>query len=615
MKKWVISMWTIWLSGGFALIFGALQIEKVISSKTYSPLFDVLEANWYSGSFRPGGTYITTDYTTLPSDKIRTVGSWIDGDQWQGAAETPWSPVPAGPIQVYIAGYPRHLGCRVWAEFQGTAGDDTRVECNIMDPGEVWMSWPISVPTNATAMRILATDSTSEFKGWVAFSEPVSFRPPSITTTLYMAVRIVTTFTLAVTLILLPGILLSHGASTNARQVALLLGAGPGLLIVMGLLVWLGGGIFSARGIGWVLVTASWIGTGVLLRRRTPAMDERLGNVYIVSILIALTVVLKASYSTGEEGELFRGTISRTLAVGDRSDARIPFHVVQTAAWHLNPTSDETDRYFWPWTFFSRGPLAGLAALPITLATSGMPPQALPNHAWTPFDSTGYAACRIVLITLASTVIVALFLTLLPFCEERWSAMGAGLLALSPFGVHEIMFTWPKWESTTWILVSFLFAHQRRAIGSGLSLAAAFLFHPLALLWAPWISLWLWGRCWVDSPVGTLRHIRTLGGFFLGLGSIALTWMLIGKLLPHPPNATAAGQQSFFAYFVHADNAPATWYSWLHSRWLNFSNTFLPFWLQFSIDDHAGCARFTARPPRSTASDSSGGIPCLWVWA
>ncbi len=581
-------MWVIWLLGGLALILGVSSDKSAILSEPYSSLIDVREANWYLGEFRPGGIYPSTDSTTLPSDKIRTIGSWIGGDQWQGTAETPWSPAPADSVQVYIAGYPSHPGCKVWAEFKSPEGDDLKVECHILDPGEVWVPWNIPVPKKVTSMRILAMDSTSEFQGWVAFSEPVSLPLPSIATTIRMGVRILTTFALSVTLICLPGILLSRGKITNAQQASRLLGAGPGLLIVIGLLVWLCGGIYSTRSIAWILVTGSWIGIGLLLKRRPPALDERWGSVYIVSILIALTAVLKASYSTDAQGELYRGTLSRTLAVGDRSDARIPFHVVQTAAWHFNPTSPEADRYFAPWTFFSRGPLAGLAALPVSLATAGMPPQEMPNHAWKPFDSTGYAAYRIVLITLASMVIVALFVTLVPFTGEKWAAIGAGLLALSPFGVHEIMFTWPKWESTACILLSFLFAHQRRAIGSGLSLAVGFLFHPLALLWIPWIAIWLGGRCWSDSSSSTMRHIKALGSFFLSLGSIVLTWMIIGQLAPHSSDATAAGQLSFVTYFVSADNAPATWSSWLYSRWLNFSNTFIPFWLQFSIADHGG---------------------------
>ena len=180
-------------------------------------------------------------------------------------------------------------------------------------------------------------------------------------------------------------------------------------------------------------------------------------------------------------------------------------------------------------------------------------------------------------------VIFALFAVLVPFVGESWALIGSGLLALCPLGVHEVMFTWPKFEATTGVLASFLLAHQRRPLGAGLALAVGFLFHPMAALWAPWLALWSIGRAvgGVGSFLGTgLR-------FAVGFGALALPWMALGQLPPHLAGSVHAGQGGFFEYFRLAQYAPATWASWWSSRATSFANTFLPFWLHAFHEDNS----------------------------
>ena len=78
----------------------------------------------------------------------------------------------------------------------------------------------------------------------------------------------------------------------------------------------------------------------------------------------------RALWSLGPEGELFAGTISRTLQVGDRSDSRIPFLIPQLIAHHHGPYSQIATEYFAPYNFSSRGPLPGLASAPIVFQLS-----------------------------------------------------------------------------------------------------------------------------------------------------------------------------------------------------------------------------------------------------
>jgi hypothetical protein len=315
-------------------------------------------------------------------------------------------------------------------------------------------------------------------------------------------------------------------------------------------------------------------------------------RVLAVSALIVVAVVAKATYSGGPEGELYGGTIARTLAVGDRSDARIPFFVVQVATHHLPPASPEAERYFTPWTFYSRGPLAGLATLPIVLATGGEPPAGWPElHGWQPFDATGYSAYRIAMFVLASGVIVALFAALTLIVGEDWALVGAGLLTLSPFGVHEVMFTWPKWAATGAVIASFMLAHARRPFDAGLVLAIGFFYHPMALLSAPWIGLWALGRAERTFRAQSLAAIRTAGGAAL----LVLPWMAIAARAPHLPESVHAGHGSFLHYWMMADYGPATWESWTRTRWRHLADTFVPFRLWIVDGDHHTLSSVYAR--------------------
>jgi hypothetical protein len=230
------------------------------------------------------------------------------------------------------------------------------------------------------------------------------------------------------------------------------------------------------------------------------------------------------------------------------------------------------DKFFFPWTFFSRGPLAGLAALPIVMAGDGHPTAAMPEDRWSPFDRWGFATYRITMIVLASGVLVALGLVLAAFVGESWAFLAAGLLGLSPFGVHEILFTWPKWIATAWLIVSFGLVHARRPLGAGLTLALGYLYHPLVLLWAPWLALWAAARTERSVRGITTSWIRFGGGVAL----IVAPWIALGTLMPHSPDTTIPGQAGFFVYWARADWHYATWPTWWKTRWMNFANTFVP---------------------------------------
>jgi hypothetical protein len=110
------------------------------------------------------------------------------------------------------------------------------------------------------------------------------------------------------------------------------------------------------------------------------------------------------------------------------------------------------------------------------------------------------------------------------------------------------------------------------------TIGVGFLFHPLALLWAPWIAIW--------AAVREERRVRTIARTFLyfALGGAVLVapWIALGALMPHLPTTPLAGQAGFFRYWKLADWKYATWDTWLQTRWMNFANTFVPLHLFFS---------------------------------
>jgi hypothetical protein len=562
----------IWLLGGLAILLPFLR-PLALSEKIDRP--GAAQTAWIQGGFEPGGYFPTTNPDELPKH-VRHVGSWLQGDAWQGGAETEWLPVSTQAFSVGVAGYPQHPGCALSVEFRGADGRVTRQAFDRQNPGEMWRRWNFSAPAGTTEIRLVAQDHASDIRGWFAFSEPF-MRPSTLPGAWFMLIQASATIALVLTVVWGPGLLWARSTFSDDTRAVFILGAGPFALVAIGILIWwLGGGIRSEL-LAASLVTVLWAAIGARLWRHPPTLCPGEVRAIAVASLVVVAAAAKAAYAAGPEGELYGETISRSLAVGDRSDSRISFHIVQAAAHRFAPSSPRAESYFSPWTFYSRGPLAGLAATPVALAAAGLPPVNKPDDAWQPFDVTGFAAYRIVMMALASMVIFALFAVLRPAFGEAWALIGAGMLALSPFGVHDILFTWPKWEAAAWTLLSFMLAHRGRCGAAGLALGVGFLYHPLALLWAPWLALWAGGRNGI--------RIRPLlaGGlrFSSGLLLLVLPWMIAGSLAPHSATATNAGQGGFMNYFLMADGGPANWSSWWHARGMSFANTFVPFWLHF----------------------------------
>ena len=565
---------TIWLLGGLALLlgFGRDFVLGLIPRPRELPRTDRLTGMpWVNEGFiRP--TDQVLEPGRLPAH-IQRVSSWVGSDEWQGQAESAWFSASRRTIHVGIAGYPRAVGCMVWAEFRSAGGRVTRIDCPLTEPREEWDVWEIRRPRDAVDVRMVAEDRSSAYAGWVAFSHP--FRAwPGVVKAGYFALQVFTTTALAFTLIFGPGLFWFRRKAAPESRLVLLLGAGPMTLALTGIVIWCTSDWMRAQLVGLSAVLGLWGFVGLAARRQAfeLPMSGSLRRVLAITVLVAVAVIAKSNYSVGPPGELYRGTVSRNMEMSDRIDSRFSFYIVQAAVHHWGPASPKTEAFFAPWTFFSRGPLGGLLTIPVVMATNGQPPEVLPENRWSPFDVTGFAAYRITMIVLSSTIIVALFLALVSIIGEVWALIAGGLLALSPFGVHEMMFTWPKWPATAWLLASFALAHARRPLAAGLALAIGFLFHPLALLWSPWIGLWAAGRA--ERRAGPIA--TTLVRFGVGAAVLVIPWMVVGAVAPHLPTTPLAGQGGFLRYWKLADWKHATWETWWSTRWMNFANTFVP---------------------------------------
>src|SRR5262245_11835864 len=92
-----------------------------------------------------------------------------------------------------------------------------------------------------------------------------------------------------------------------------------------------------------------------------------------------------------------------------------------------------------------------------------------------------------------------------------------------------MMVSWPTWAAAAGLSAAFGLTHARRPLAAGLALGTGFMFHPLVLLWSPWLALWCVGRSERRARPILFSLIR-IGA---GAAVIVVPWMTIGALMPH----------------------------------------------------------------------------------
>jgi hypothetical protein len=388
-------------------------------------------------------------------------------------------------------------------------------------------------------------------------------------------VRVICTTALVISLLLGPGIVWRSASKMNLCLGFLPL---PGLVLlaVIGGLAWA-----LAKPVGSHLVCAAIampILLGLLAGVRRAAPDGMLSQEERRALMIAGCAlglaIARALWALGPEGELFAGSVSRTLEVGDRPDSRIPFHVVQLIANGTGPYSKLGASYFSPYNFSSRGPLAGLASAPVTLLSGGRPPKGFPEQPWSPFDPQGFMAFRIATMAFASTALLSLWSLVRRLADVRTAQFAILLGATTPFLVHEIWFTWPKLIAASLVLLAAIALIDGHPLGAGLLVGFGYLAHPVALLSLPALLLLaLW-----PLTGGRVEHPRILHALKL-VGGVAL-FLILWRLM----NGAHYTQGDFFSYLTEAGpNVHASPWgqpgAWLSHRLESLGNTLVPMML------------------------------------
>ena len=395
-------------------------------------------------------------------------------------------------------------------------------------------------------------------------------------------VRIATTLALAVVVVLGPGLALRarRGGVWGLGFVVL---PGLGLLAATGLVAWLAGlagaphaTVVSAVIIGPTLVWLLYESLRVRERALTTS-DERRALVIVGFALGA--ALARASWSLGPVGELFGGTVDRTLEVGDRSDPTIGYHVVQLVVQGASPAGALSRSYFAPYTFSARGPLAGIATVPIVLLGGGRPLSAVGTQAWVPFDPTGVVAYRLAMMVFSATCLPALWTLADRIGGRRAAYVTILVAATTPFIVHEIWFIWPKMLAGTLVLLAAICLLERRPLRAGLLVTIGYLVHPIALFSLPALALI---ALWPMHGAQPLRpHARSLLCLVAATALGVIAWRLI--------NLHDYTQSGFTSYLTEAGRTrgyfsghpDVTISSWISDRLISLSNTVVPLRLFF----------------------------------
>ncbi len=391
-------------------------------------------------------------------------------------------------------------------------------------------------------------------------------------------VRIACATSLAVTLLLGPGLLWRASEGGRGPSLGFLALPGMALLILCGGLAWLLAGsvdpnlsCFIVFGPVLGLLLGGLIGAGPedLLKR-----GERFA-LLVVGCALGFAIA-RATWSGGPDGELYLGGISRTLEVGNRSDSRISYLIPQLVQHDTNPYSELGASYFAPYNFSSRGPLAGLASTPVVLLSGGRPPEGLPEISWLPFDPEGFMAYRLAMMTFAATAFLSLWDLVWRLGGARAARFAVLLAATTPFLMHEIWFTWPKLLAASFVLLAGICVIERRAFASGLLLGIGYLMHPSALLAISGLGLLaLWP---LRGAVWKRPNLKAAAQLVVGAAASLVAWRLA--------NGSHYTQDAFSEYVQIAGvEANPAIFDWIAFRAESVLNTLVPFVLPIFFSD------------------------------
>ncbi|HEX8754597.1 MAG TPA: glycosyltransferase 87 family protein [Solirubrobacterales bacterium] len=296
-------------------------------------------------------------------------------------------------------------------------------------------------------------------------------------------------------------------------------------------------------------------------------------------------VIGRTIWSLDPVGSLYAGAISRTLYAEPRPDSRIPYLVPELIAHGQGPFSAASASLYAPWSFSSRGPLAGLATTPIVLLTGGKPPITAPEEPWQTFDPEGFMAFRLAMMTLSLTALLAVWGAVRRIGGDRAARLVIMLAAASPFVADDLIFTWPKLLAGAFVILALLAIAERRNLRAGLLVGVGYLMHPCALFGLTGIGLL---ALWPARGANWRRpNLKAAIAVAVGVGVFLVGWRLI--CLHH------YDQGEFIEYLHEAgSNVHPSVLGWLEHRLTSLGNTLVPLMLpvfhgsDFSINTLGG---------------------------
>jgi hypothetical protein len=558
--------------------------------------------------FREGAIDPDIDSATLPHD-IKYFGSWSGSHHSMGTAYSQWYYVTKS-FCFMVSGYPCLGRNSLLIELKNRKGKLSSIRLKDINPGKRWVMIKISATGSDGPhhIRFIMKDGEKGAFGWLGISQPFEeiLGPGS---TLMTLLRILLTVVTSIVLLFGPGFLLRATVKNSSPLLnSLILITIPGFfyLTITGLITWALATTIDPHLIVTILISPILILCLLVSLKKsiyditTPVESQAL----IIFFVVVLIAVAKVTYSLGPTGELYGGTVSRTLEVGNRSDSRISYHVVQLVTNGIKPYSALGSTFFFPWSYSHRGPIAGLASSPLVILSGARVTKDMPDQPWHPYDPEGFASYRIIMIVMAATSLLALFSVTSSLLNSQVGLFITALACTSPFILHEIYFTWPKLHATIFVLLALHLMFMRRFVWAGISLGIGYLLHPIALFYSPLIwFIWLiiilrkkpqneYSKIVFPSssiPVGQ-RIIRNSFQMFLTLGLIILMWWIIN---------TGHNQQSDFVnYFFKADGDHVSSFSeWIRGRADSLANTIIPFNLFFFHSHHPSANSIFGKSP------------------
>jgi hypothetical protein len=400
---------------------------------------------------------------------------------------------------------------------------------------------------------------------------PSSAIDPTTTRELGDLLRVVCTTALVITLLLGPGILFRP---LTDREIGL------GFVPLFGFAI-----LAVAGGLVWVLVgplgqkAAAFLVLGPVLGLMLGALLESDGDLLsaeerrtlaIVGIPLGIAIA-RSIWSFGPGGELFEATVSRSLNPEPRSDSRTSYLVAMLVANGQSPYHvTEGLNFFAPYNFSARGPLPGMMSAPVMLLTGSKPKLYGYESPWMPFDSSGFTAYRIAMMTFSATCYLSVWQLVRRLAGARAARFALVLAVSTPFVIDDLWFTWPKLLAASFVILGAVFLVERKPLRTGLSVSVGYLMHPSALIGLFWLGPL---TAWPIQKAGLLRpQIRAVVYLALGIAIGLVAWRLV--------NAGHYQQEGFLEYVEQAyPHYHATLGQWIQFRLATLGDTLVPFFL------------------------------------